>query len=57
MCDARYRETLLQRVDARIDLKFARWESERTERRFRVYMAALWIFAVATWIFAIAVLS
>lgn len=55
MCDDRYREPLLQSVDSRIDLKFARWESERTQGMFRVYVAALWVFAVASWVFAFSV--
>jgi type IV secretory pathway component VirB8 len=57
MCDARYRESLLETINARMEAKFARWERERTERIFRVVVVGIWIAAIASLVLAIALPS
>jgi hypothetical protein len=55
MCDARYRESLLETIDVRMNERFARWERERSERMLRVVVVGMWVFAFASLAFAVAV--
>ncbi len=53
MCDARYRESLLSLMDARMERRFAHWELERSKRMVHVVVGALWVLAAGSWIVAI----